>query len=74
MPKSWVIQNKLKKGDLVYLEGKDNDLILSPRKENENIEEKSITILVDGKSLRRIQREIISAYIKDYNEKILDLV
>ncbi len=66
MPKSWVIQNKLKKGDLVYLEGKDNDLILSPRKENENIEEKSITILVDGKSLRRIQREIISAYIKDY--------
>ena len=65
LPKPWVIQNKLKKGDLIYIEENEGNLTLS-KKEDKEKEEKSITIDVNGKSVRRLQREIISAYIKDY--------
>lgn len=65
LPKSWLNQNKLKKGDLVYLEEKGQSLVLGG-KEEKSAEEKTITIQVDGKSLRRIQREIINSYILDY--------
>ncbi len=70
VPKVWVKQNKLKKGDLVSLEEKGNNLLLSMRDDKEP-EEKIKTILVDGKSIRRLQREIISAYIKDYKSIVL---
>ncbi|MBU0456553.1 MAG: phosphate uptake regulator PhoU [Nanoarchaeota archaeon] len=64
LPKAWVNQNQLKKGDLIYFDEKEKDLILST---GTNLsEDKEITIPVDGKSIRRLQREIISAYIKDY--------
>lgn len=71
LPKSWVIQNKLKKGDLLYFDEKEKDLILSIQSDDKNKKEKEITIPVDGKSVRRIQREIISAYIKDYKSIVL---
>lgn len=71
MPKSWVNQNKLKKGDMIYLEEKDQDLMLSSRDMNKVANDKEITINVNGKSIRRLQREIISAYIKDYKTIIL---
>ena len=65
LPKSWVRQNNLKKGALVYVEVQENTLLLSlgDRKE---VEEKMKEIPVDGKSVRRLKREIISAYIKDH--------
>lgn len=66
LPKSWVNQNKLKKGDLVYLEENGQTLVLSGNDANKAVKEREITISVNGKSIRRIQREIISAYIKDY--------
>ncbi len=70
LPKSWVIQQKLKKGDLIYLDETDHNLILSSTQEK-NPAEKEININVEGKSLRRIQREIITSYIKDYKSIIL---
>lgn len=66
LPKSWVRQNKLNKGDLIYFDEKEKDLILSIHTGDKDKKEKEITINVDGKGIRRIQREIISAYIKDY--------
>jgi phosphate uptake regulator len=65
LPKSWVNQNKLKKGDLVYLDGKDNDLILTAKDNDKSKEELKININVDGKPLKQIKREIIGAYIKN---------
>ena len=64
-------QNKLKKGDLLYFDEKEKDLILSIQSSDKDKKEKEITINVDGKSVRRIQREIISAYIKDYKSMVL---
>ncbi len=66
IPKDWVRKNKLKKGDLIYFEERDQDLVLSQQSAHNKQEDTEITILVDGKSIRRIQREIISAYIRDY--------
>ena len=65
LPKPWVIKNKLKKGDLIYIDENSNNLLLQPRPQAE-LEEKEITIAVDGKDFRRIQRELISAYIQNY--------
>lgn len=65
LPKSWVRQNRLQKGALVYVEERGNNLLLSLQNQQE-APEKAKEIPVDGKSVRRLKREIISAYIKNY--------
>lgn len=71
LPKTWVRQNKLGKGDLIYFDELNNNLLLQPKKDETVNVEKEITILVDGKEIRRVQREIISAYIQNYKTIIL---
>lgn len=72
LPKSWVVQNKLKKGDLISFDELGNSLQLFPREAHENNEEeKEFTIAVDGKNLEQIQREVIPAYINNYKTIIL---
>ncbi len=66
LPKTWIKQNKLVKGDLIYYDEKGSNIILSANDNTRGEQEKEITIGVDGKSIRRLQREIISAYIKDH--------
>ncbi len=63
LPKSWVVQNKLKKGDLVYFEENGSNLSLSKRETNQESEERERIVFIDGKDLPLIEREIISAYI-----------
>ncbi len=71
LPKSWIVQNKVKKGDLIYLEENGPNLLLSRSESVKNNEEKKITINVDGKSLLLITREVNSAYI--LNNRIITL-
>src|SRR3989338_6075879 len=71
LPKAWVIQNKMKKGDLVYLEEAGGRLVLGGKSSKEDEEEKTKLIPVDGKSIRRIQSEVISAYIKNNRSIVL---
>lgn len=66
LPKSWITQNKMKKGDLVYMEDSGGGLILQPNASKSKEQDKEITINIEGKNPRRIQREIISSYIKNY--------
>lgn len=70
LPKTWVVQNKLKKGDLIYFSDSAADLIIQAKPALEEIE-KEIVINIDGKDLRRIHREIISAYIQNYKSIII---
>ncbi|MBI2666810.1 phosphate uptake regulator PhoU [Candidatus Woesearchaeota archaeon] len=65
LPKTWVQQNKLKRGDLVYFDENVDGLLLQPRPESPE-EEKEIVITVDGKTKSQIQREIIPAYINNF--------
>jgi phosphate uptake regulator len=63
LPKQWIKQNKLEKGDHICVQESTEKLILSPHSVEERTEEKEITILVDGKSLKQIKRDIINAYV-----------
>ncbi len=70
LPKSWIRQNKLVKGDLIHVDERGSNLLIG-FKENREPEERIKTINVDGKSIRRLQREIITSYIKDYKSIVL---
>ncbi|MAF99467.1 MAG: hypothetical protein CMH61_02545 [Nanoarchaeota archaeon] len=71
LPKPWVTKNKLSKGDLIYFDEVPNGLVLNHREGSNNQEESEITIDVNGKSIRQIQREIISAYIRNFKSVTL---
>ncbi len=74
LPISWVKENNLDKGDLVYLERNgDNELIIVPTKSGTSAVEKEteITISVDGKDQETLRREMTSAYINGYGSIIL---
>lgn len=72
LPKTWVVKQKLKKGDLIYFDEKENELILNSRLKEDEEDQKEIVIEVDGKELKQIRREIIAAYIK--NNKTITLL
>lgn len=67
LPKEWIEKNKLKKGNLLYINEKDNQLILSAEQKEEPAKYKEITITIDNKYIGTIRRETISAYINNYN-------
>lgn len=71
LPKAWVNQNKLKKGDLVYLDESGNNLILAKSETKKDDEDKTKVINVDGKDINLITREVNSAYITNYRTIIL---
>lgn len=66
LPKTWVKQNKLKKGDLIYVDDAGSSLLVNSKESEITKVEKEIVILVDGKTMPLIMREIISAYIQNY--------
>ncbi len=68
VPNSWIKRNNLKKGQMVFItENLDNELILSATSREKDFDKKEISIDIDGKDVPRIKREIVSAYIKNYN-------
>ncbi|MDP3733713.1 MAG: phosphate uptake regulator PhoU [Nanoarchaeota archaeon] len=71
LPKSWIRQNKMQKGDLIHIADSGSDLILSKKESEEKKLEKTKVILVDGKPLTQIEKEINSAYILNYRTIIL---
>lgn len=73
LPKEWLDKHKLKKGDLVYLYEKgEKELLITPEnKADEPIPLKEIAIVVDGKDISTLGREITSAYINNYNTIML---
>lgn len=71
VPKSWVRENKLKKGDVVHIENKKSELAVYPSEINRQEEPKRIHIDLDKKSLALVQTQIVSAYLKGYD--IIDI-
>jgi len=73
LPKAWVRQNKLKKGDLIYVDEAKGSLILQPKSaESDSEEESKIIINVDGKQFKQVKRQIIGAYIRNVKTIILE--
>lgn len=71
LPKPWIGQNKLKKGDLIYMEENGQNLMLSKSTVKDGEEEKTKVINIDGKSFPLIMREVNSGYIQNYRTIIL---
>jgi len=71
LPKEWIGQNSLKKGDLVYLQESGPNLLLSKKESDEKAEEREKIIYIDGKSAYTIGREVCSTYIQNYPRIIL---
>ncbi len=68
LPRKWLLNNNLKKGDTVYITEKSSkELILRSQPHEEAQEKKEITIEVDGKELGTVQRQLTSAYLNNYN-------
>jgi len=71
LPKAWISQNTLKKGDLIYLQENGPNLLLSKKDNEEKNEEKEKIIYIDGKSDFTIEREVCSTYIQNYPRIVL---
>src|SRR3989344_9551201 len=69
LPKPWIIQNKLKKGDLIYFDENGTSLVLKKSDTSLSMPEKEAVINIDGKSDERLQREVNAAYVLN-NRKI----
>lgn len=67
LPKNWLNKNNLDKGDIVYINETDFNLIISSNQQNKRKEVLSIEIDVSNIDTREIERRIISAYIQNYN-------
>ncbi len=71
LPKAWISQNSMKKGDFVYLQENGPNLLLSKKDKEEKNEEREKIIYVDGKSDYNIEREVCSTYIQNYPRIVL---
>jgi len=73
IPKEWIDKNKLKKGDIIYIdETSDNSLAVSVKPE-EKEELKEMDIIVGNKSPLFVTRELRAAYLSGVNKIHLKL-
>ncbi len=70
IPKAWIKQHKLVKGDVLHLQEGTNQIILKPGIEKSE-EEKTVKISVDGKSISQIERELVPSYVNNHKTIIL---
>ena len=67
VPKLWVEKNRLKKGDVLLVEEKPNELIFSAKDESERRSLNEATVNPEGKTFDEFKTEIISLYVNNYN-------
>ena len=67
VPKAWVEKNHLKKGDMMLIEQKPNELIVSSRDNNERKKISRVTVSSDGKTFEEFKTEITSLYVNNYD-------
>lgn len=68
LPTRWIRKNNLKKGDMIYFEENgNNEIIISPSKKEKEKVDKKIVIGVDGKEKKQLVREIVTAYLNNFN-------
>lgn len=67
MPKSWVVRNNLKKGDLISVNEDGFELVLAAKSEEKKIELTETTIDAKGKSMDSLKVEIVSSYLNGYD-------
>lgn len=66
MPKTWITQHKLKKGDTIHMENRNDELALYPGEIHQKEEPSRMLIEIDGCDLELIKSKIVSAYLNNY--------
>lgn len=67
VPKAWIEKNRLEKGDVLSVEQKPNELILSTKNDDERKILKEATVSPEGKTFGEFKTEVISIYVNNYN-------
>ncbi|MFC1741709.1 PhoU domain-containing protein [Nanoarchaeota archaeon] len=68
LPKPWLKERNLGKGDVVYVSREGENLTLYSAQKKESNEPKRITLDVTNMTKREIQLHVISKYIRNFNE------
>ncbi|MBN1545010.1 phosphate uptake regulator PhoU [Candidatus Woesearchaeota archaeon] len=68
LPKSWMTEKKLGKGDVVYVGREGDNLVLYPVENKEAFEPLRVTIDVTDMTRDEIRLHLISKYIRNFNE------
>ncbi|MBI3052315.1 phosphate uptake regulator PhoU [Candidatus Woesearchaeota archaeon] len=66
LPKKWVISHGLKKGDSVYVDERNSELIVSGAEKTKKAPSHAV-ISAEGKSLAELKTEIFAAYVNNYS-------
>ena len=67
VPKAWVEKNRLKKGDVLVVDERPNELTFSSKDPSERRQINEATINAAGKSVREIKTEVTSLYINNFD-------
>lgn len=67
LPKKWINQHSLRKGQIVYLDNIGTDLILTPSLKETTKNIRGTTIDISGKTKNDIRRDIVAAYLGNNN-------
>ena len=67
VPKTWVKKSSLKKGDVLAVEQKPNELVFTVHKDSETKPEKPVLIDAKGKTVEELKCAITSSYIVNYS-------
>ena len=71
LPKQWIKSNNLKKGDIVYLDAKNNEISLFTSERPIETEAKEITINIEKDDIDLARTKIVSAYLNNYDSIII---
>ena len=67
LPKAWVQKNRLKKGDVLLIEQKPNELIVSSKDGSERRKIRQATLNPEGKTFDEFKTEMTSLYVNNYD-------
>ncbi len=66
IPKSWIKSNGLKKGDMVRVDERPYELVITVKDESKKIPEEAI-INCEGRTINELKTEIMASYIRNYS-------
>ncbi len=67
VPKDWVEKNRLKKGDVLVVDERPNELTFASKDSSERKQVREAAISAAGKSIQEIKTEITSLYINNFD-------
>jgi phosphate uptake regulator len=68
LPKAWLNEKNLKKGDVIYMDQQDERLVMYPAENKESKLSKNVTIDITNMTKHEVHLQLVSKYIQNFNE------